>query len=78
MRFILCAWLERGRTSEVADVGVDGLSGIGGQEKVTAADWIVMPLARSAGRKSVTVEPSSTSCVDQYEGDKAMAREWWM
>lgn len=26
-----------------------------------AADWIVTPLARSAGRKSVTVDPSSTS-----------------
>lgn len=25
------------------------------------ADWIVIPRARSAGRKSVTVEPSSTS-----------------
>ena len=35
----------------------------GGQEKVMAADWMVMPLARSAGRKSVTVEPSSTSGV---------------
>lgn len=28
---------------------------------MTAADWIVIPLARSAGRKSVTVDPSSTS-----------------
>lgn len=28
---------------------------------MTAADWIVMPLALSAGRKSVTVDPSSTS-----------------
>ena len=26
-----------------------------------AADWIVIPRALSAGRKSVTVEPSSTS-----------------
>lgn len=26
-----------------------------------AADWMVMPRARSAGRKSVTVLPSSTS-----------------
>ena len=33
----------------------------GGQWKVIAADWIVMPRALSAGRKSVTVEPSSTS-----------------
>lgn len=33
----------------------------GGQWKVTAADWIVIPLALSAGRKSVTVDPSSTS-----------------
>jgi hypothetical protein len=28
---------------------------------VTAADWIVIPRALSAGRKSVTVDPSSTS-----------------
>ena len=33
----------------------------GGHEKVTAADCMVIPLARSAGKKSVTVEPSSTS-----------------
>ena len=45
-----------------ASVGVDGDGGEeGGQWKVMAADWIVMPRARSAGRKSVTVEPSSTS-----------------
>jgi hypothetical protein len=41
--------------------GVWVLGGKGGQWKVIAADWIVMPRARSAGRKSVTVEPSSTS-----------------
>lgn len=35
--------------------------GEGGQLNVMAADWIVIPLARSAGRKSVTVDPSSTS-----------------
>lgn len=35
--------------------------GKGGQLKDMAADWMVTPLARSAGRKSVTVEPSSTS-----------------
>lgn len=29
-----------------------------------AADCIVIPLARSAGRKSVTVEPSSTSAYE--------------
>lgn len=75
MRLMLCAWLERGRTSEVDELGVDEPSGIGGQEKVTAADWMVIPLARSAGRKSVTVEPSSTSCVDQYKGNKTRARE---
>ena len=33
----------------------------GGQWKVIAADCMVTPLARSAGKKSVTVEPSSTS-----------------
>lgn len=33
----------------------------GGQWNVTAADWIVIPRSRSAGRKSVTVDPSSTS-----------------
>lgn len=35
--------------------------GEGGQENEMAADWMVMPRARSAGRKSVTVLPSSTS-----------------
>lgn len=38
-----------------------GSGGEGGQWKVIAADWIVMPRARSAGRKSVIVDPSSTS-----------------
>ena len=33
----------------------------GGQENDMAADCIVTPRALSAGRKSVTVEPSSTS-----------------
>lgn len=36
-------------------------AGPGGHENVIAADWMVMPRARSAGRKSVTVLPSSTS-----------------
>ena len=35
--------------------------GKGGQWNEMAADWIVTPRALSAGRKSVTVEPSSTS-----------------
>lgn len=56
MRFILCG---------IDDRGVFGLvlcgAEPGGQEKVIAADWIVIPRARSAGRKSVTVLPSSTS-----------------
>jgi hypothetical protein len=34
---------------------------------VIAADCIVIPRARSAGRKSVTVEPSSTSAFGQIE-----------
>lgn len=38
----------------------------GGQWNDIAADWMVTPLALSAGRKSVTVEPSSTS-VDQVK-----------
>lgn len=49
----------------MADLGVfaliDGGIDPGGQEKVMAADWMVIPRARSAGKKSVTVLPSSTS-----------------
>ena len=59
MRLMLC-WME--------DLGAEESEGFappsplaGGQENVIAADWIVIPLARSAGRKSVTVLPSSTS-----------------
>jgi hypothetical protein len=40
---------------------VCALGGSGGQWNVMAADWMVIPRALSAGRKSVTVEPSSTS-----------------
>lgn len=58
MRLMLCG---------IWDLGVPGekwcwlFSGFGGQEKEMAADWIVMPRALSAGKKSVTVLPSSTS-----------------
>ncbi|KAL1844598.1 hypothetical protein VTK73DRAFT_2184 [Phialemonium thermophilum] len=38
-----------------------GSSARGGQWKVMAADWMVMPFSRSRGRKSVTVSPWSTS-----------------
>jgi hypothetical protein len=37
---------------------------IGGQWKVIAADCMVIPLALSAGKKSVTVDPSSTSVLN--------------
>lgn len=42
---------------------------------MTAADWIVIPLARSAGRKSVTVEPSSTS---GFESDHGLMKRFEM
>lgn len=60
------------------DLGVSGANGSfelalsGGHEKEIAADWIVMPRALSAGRKSVTVLPSSTSGVCQ-----SIVLYWW-
>lgn len=58
MRLMLCGIEDLG-----APEGTDGLllPESGGHENEMAADWMVMPLARSAGRKSVTVLPSSTS-----------------
>ena len=43
------------------DAKVVASPSVGGQWNVIAADCMVMPLALSAGRKSVTVDPSSTS-----------------
>lgn len=62
MRLMLCRLDDR---SAVAESGIDRCDpSNGGQVNVMAADWIVIPLARSAGRKSVTVLPSSTSAAD--------------
>lgn len=78
IRLMLCGVAERG-----ADAGTcEGCDGAwepvvdGGQEKEMAADWMVMPRARSAGRKSVTVLPSSTSGVCQAGLSRLRRREY--
>ena len=63
IKLIWC-WTEdlgSGVSAEVDAGGGGSRTPVGGQWKVMAADWMVMPRARSTGRKSVTVEPSSTS-----------------
>jgi hypothetical protein len=51
-----------------------GQSSWRGQWNVMAADWIVMPLARSSSRKSVTVFPASTSATS-LEGRGSLMEE---
>ena len=63
IRLMLCGIDDLGRESGSDEAWV--FVGDGGHENVIAADWMVMPLARSAGRKSVTVLPSSTSAICQ-------------
>jgi hypothetical protein len=58
IRLILCDVADLGEPAGLS--AKDGLVE-GGHLNEIAADWIVIPRARSAGKKSVTVEPSSTS-----------------
>ena len=61
MRLIKCGFEDLGSRSFGALLLFVGFGGPGGHCNVMAADWIVIPRARSAGKKSVTVDPSSTS-----------------